>query len=72
MKHPRQDIPFGLDTAPEDDPELMYSQPRVHAGDLDPRETDNPFLRSVMIDLRRAAGLPDYPDHSSESRSAAD
>ncbi len=72
MNTPRENIPFGLDTDPEDDPEFIYSQPRLHARDLDPGETDNPYLRSVMIDLRRAAGLPDYPEHPAEPRSAAD
>lgn len=62
----------GLDIEPESDPEWLFDQPLPPIEELDPATTNDPYLRSLEIDLRRAAGLPDYPTDSVRRRSAAD
>lgn len=64
--------PIGLDIDPEDDPEFIFSQPLPPVEDIDPSLTDDPSLRSLQINVRRLYGLPDYPEHPAEPRSAAD
>jgi hypothetical protein len=62
----------GLDIGPESDPEWLLAQPLPPIEELDPANTNDPYLRSLEIDLRRAAGLPDYPTGNDRRRSAAD
>jgi hypothetical protein len=67
----REPLVKGLDVGPESDPEWIYSQPPQSAEEFDPSQTDDPYARKLMIDLRRSAGLPDYPEPST-GRDAAD
>ncbi len=60
----------GLDIRAESDPDWIYSQVPKPAEAFDPAETDDPHARKLMIELRRAAGLPDYPSDEDRRRAA--
>ncbi len=62
MKEARDDIVAALDGNPQSDPEWIYAQPLPPLEDLDPAKAITPGLRLLMIDMRRAAGLPDFPE----------
>lgn len=64
--------PVGLDTDPESDPSVIFSHPAPPISEVDPGQTEDPFLRSLQIAERRAAGLPDYPSETGHRRSVAD
>ncbi len=64
-------IVAGLDRGPSSDPEWLYAQPLPPIEDLDPAEAMSPGLRRRLIEMRRAAGLSDYPEQSA-GRDAAD
>ena len=62
----------GLDVGPESDPGWFMAQPLPPAETIDPADTNDPILRALLIERRRAAGLPDYPSEYDRRHSAAD